>query len=90
MKQSDTERPSGDPSRVGGVKFGEDVFGVVAAVFRNGKDGYDNGKHASKGPENSKSLFPVSNTYGSSSKGVSHQAMAANGYLERKPDCTEA
>jgi hypothetical protein len=90
MKQSDTERPSRNPSRVGGVKFGEDVFGVVSAVFRNGKDGYDNGKHTSKGPENSKSLSLVSNTYGSFSEGVSHQAMAANGYLGRIPDCTEA
>jgi len=90
MKQSDTERPSRDPSRVGGIKFGEDVFGVVAAVFRNGKDGYDNGKHTSKGPENSKRLFLVSNTYGSLSKGVSHQAMAASGCLGQIPGCTEA
>jgi hypothetical protein len=68
MKQSDTERPSRDPSGIGVVELGEDVFGAVAAVLRNGKDGYDNGKHSSKGPENGKGLFSISNTRCTSEK----------------------
>jgi hypothetical protein len=63
MKQSDTERPSRGPSRVRVVEFGEDVAGVVAAVFRNGKDAYDDGKHSGKCPENSKSLFSISKAF---------------------------
>jgi hypothetical protein len=62
MKQSDTERPSRDPSGVGVVELGEDVFGAVAAVLRDGEDGDDNGKHSSKGPEDGKGLFSISNT----------------------------
>jgi hypothetical protein len=65
MKQSDTERPSWYPSGIGVVEFGEDVFGVVSAVFRNGKDAYDNGKHTSKGPEDCKGLFSISNAFSS-------------------------
>jgi hypothetical protein len=61
MKQSDTERPPRNPSGIGIVEFGKDVFGAVAAVFRNGKDGYDDGKHSGKGPEDGKSLFSISN-----------------------------
>jgi hypothetical protein len=63
VKQSNTERPSWDPSGIGIVELGEDVAGVVAAVFCNGKDANDNGKHTSKGPENGKSLLGISNTY---------------------------
>jgi len=58
MKQSDTERPPRGPSRVRVVEFGEDVAGVVAAIFRNGKDAYDNGNDSGKGPENGKSIEP--------------------------------
>lgn len=65
MKQSDTERPSRYPSGVGVVEFCEDVFGVVSTVFRNGKDAYDNGKHTSKGPEDGKSLFSISDAFSS-------------------------
>lgn len=63
MKQSDTERPPRRPSRVRVVEFGKDVAGVVAAIFRNGKDAYDNGNYSGKGPENGKSLFSISNVY---------------------------
>jgi hypothetical protein len=34
----------------------------VAAIFRNGKDGYDNGKNSGKGPEDGKSLLSISKT----------------------------
>jgi hypothetical protein len=64
MKQSDTEGPSRDPSRVGVIEFGEDVAGAVSAVFRNGKDAYDNGKHTSKCPKDGKRLFSISNVSG--------------------------
>jgi hypothetical protein len=47
---------------MGVVELGKDVFGAVAAVFRNGKDAHDNGKHSSKCPEYGKSLFLISNT----------------------------
>ena len=56
MEKSDHERPSGNPSGVRGVEGGENVFGAVATIFRNGKDADDNGNHTSKGPEDGKSL----------------------------------
>jgi hypothetical protein len=61
MEQSHAKGPSRDPSRVGIVEFSENVAGVVAAIFRNGKDAYDNGEDTGKCPENGKGLYSVSN-----------------------------
>ena len=88
MEQSDHERPSRNPARAGGVKFGENVFGVVAAVFRNGKDAYNDGKHTGKSPKDGKSLLTISNITRGRFGGVSHQAMAAICFQELIPHCT--
>lgn len=69
MKQTDHERPSRDPTRIGWVEFGENVAGIVAAVLRNGKDANDDGNHTGKGPEDGKGLEVVSNSYNSDRMG---------------------
>jgi len=61
VEKSDHERPSGDPSRVRGIEGGENVFGAVATVLRNGKHAHNNGDDTGKSPEDGKGLRFVSN-----------------------------
>ena len=63
MKQSHTERPAGDPSRIRIVELSEDVVGVMTTVLCNSQDTYNNGNHAGKCPENGKCLGFVSNVH---------------------------
>lgn len=55
MQKADHERPALGPARVG-LKVGEDVFGIMAAVLGNDEDGDDNGEDTGKGPENGSGL----------------------------------
>jgi hypothetical protein len=71
VEQSNAKGPSRNPSGVRVVEFGKHVFGVVAAVLRNGKDAHDDSKDTGECPEDGKSLFPISN-FSSNSSEESH------------------
>ena len=55
MKQTNHERPTVRPARLG-FKMSEDPFGIVATVLGKGKNGDDDGEDTSKSPENGSGL----------------------------------
>lgn len=57
VKKTNTERPAGRPSRVARVEFTEDIGGVMASVFRDGKHAHNNANQASKCPVDGECLI---------------------------------
>ena len=57
MEQSNAEGPTGCPTTVAGVEFGEHIFGVMASAFGNGEYAYDDSNDTTEGPEDGKCLI---------------------------------